>query len=198
MKKILMGIAIVLAFNIGSAIAEDAKTAQKNATEAAKIRKQISDFSGKLDNESMSHFMTMYTGFNMIEAVKLTGNHVKEGIDSCVENNPDMADKLNTRYAEWFDILQPPLNEADGNIKNMMIAQDYAKSSEIKSMFRSIQKIRTKANNRFERIPVTSEEGCEHLLDKMEDTQDELLSLLDSILLSRPAPAEETEDESED
>jgi hypothetical protein len=201
MKKILMIIVILLSFNIGSALAEDAnaidKTVDKNTTEAAKIRKQISDFSGKLDGESMQHFMTMYTGFNMIEAVKLTQSHVAEGIESCGENNPDMKDELQTRHKDWKSSLKAPLKEADGNIKNMMIAQDYAESKEIKSMFKSIQKIRTKANKRFERIPVTSTEGCAHLLDKMDETQEELLSLLDSILLSRPAPAEEPQAEKE-
>jgi len=97
-----------------------------------------------------------------------------------------MKDALQSRYDEWDGALTPIIEDANANVDNMIIAQEYAKPRDIKKLLKFIDKKRVSRADDVKKFPVTSPEACEYLRNKMDDTQENLTTLLKSTLVSLP------------
>ena len=161
--------------------AEEKKEPPKNDVLAA-----AEEFTKDLDERSKRHFTVLYGNYNLIKVVEDVRDSVDTAIDACGEANPDMKEDLDTRFKEWKAAIKPVLKEADGNVDNMVVAQDYAKPREIKKFFKLIDKARKQQGKEVEKIPVTSLEACESLLKRMDGTQANMVRLLQSTLVSLP------------
>lgn len=168
----------------GEEIPKDVQEHQKASEEVFKLTREIAE---KLSPEEQKHFFVLYTNYNIIGTVKsVRDDSVGSTVKACGEKNPEMKEKMDARFAEWDAAVTPILKEAEANINNMVIAQEYAKPAQIKKIFKGLDKTRTLGNKLVDRIPVTSKEGCEHLLETMDDTQANFLRLLQGTLVSVP------------
>ncbi len=173
----------------------------QNEREAAVIKanKMIMAILTLAKEDQKSHFMYMYTNYNMIRAVEIVQEDVEKAVQSCGENNPDMKSEMNSRFEEWDSEIEPIKKEAKVNLNNMILAQDYATENAIEDIFTHAEIARDLTENQIEKIPVTTPEACEFLLNKMNDTQNDLLTLLRQTLTSharmfkKAEAAEETE-----
>ncbi len=165
---------------------EEAEAEQKWAGPAKDMYKTISAFSQKLDESQMRHFFTAYSNYNLIATVKTIRSDVSAAIDACSENNPDMKEDLHERFGVWKGAVGPLIKDAEGNMNNMLLAQDYSGPEEIKHIFELVDETREYTASQFEKIPVTTPEACEFLLNKMDETQESMLSLLQRTLISYP------------
>lgn len=159
----------------------------------SKITKLVTD----LPENEQQHFFMAYTNYNLIETVKVVQDDVGTAIDKCGENNPEMKEELKTRFKAWNTTISPLVKEAEGNFKNMLVAQDYASQGEIKDIFASIQDTREKTYNQIEKIPVTTPEACQYLLSKMDETQDSMTNILTSTLMTFPQVSDRLQQKSE-
>lgn len=178
-------------FTIVPAIAEDAEATEekKNSVIAA-----AEDFMKDLNRRERRHFSVLYGNYNMTKVVETVQGDVGLAVDKCGEDNPDMKEKLKTRYKDWKAAIKPVLTEAGANVNNMVFAQEYAKPAEIRKFFKLIDKTREEHEKQIEKIPVTTPEACQHLLEKMDETQENLIHLLEATLISLPQ-ALQAEDE---
>lgn len=145
-----------------------------------------------LDPPSRAHFYMIYNNHNMISTVKRVRADVGNAVDKCSENNPEIEDRIRTRYNQWEEVVMEKLEEAQGNIDNMVIAQDYADEKKIRSIMKLADDLRIETMAKMERIPVTTLEACEYLLNKMDETQANMVSLLESALVSAPQAIHDT------
>ncbi len=181
LRKITLSLTLMLFLSL-PLLGAHAETPSKNENPAQQINIKMADLIGKLDENSMQHFMTMYTNYNIIETVKIVRDDVGTAIKACGKNNPAMKKELRARFTDWKKEINPIIKDANGNYKNMMIAQDYAKDSELKEIFDFIDTARTETSRQFKKIPVTSKEACTYLLNKMDETQPGMKKLLESTL----------------
>ena len=161
--------------------AEENKEPPKNEVLAA-----AEEFSKDLDKRSKRHFTVLYSNYNLIKVVEAVRDSVDKAIDACGEANPDMKEGLDTRFKEWKTAVKPAMTEADNNVNNMLLAQEYAKPREIKKFFKLIDKARKQQEKEVEKVPVTTPEACEGLLKRMDGTQAQMVKLLQSTLVSLP------------
>ncbi len=147
--------------------------------------------------QEQQHFYMAYNNYNLIETVKIVQKDVSSAVDGCGENDPDMERALKGRFAAWNDAINPVLEEAKGHLDNMVVAQDYAKPDNIREIFDSLDETRKRTDARIDKIPVTTKEACEFLLGKMDETQDSMVSLLSSTLVSMPQTFQEQPQEEE-
>ena len=181
--------------------------ASKEDPELAKQEKQIEDvykliddLAKGLEEREQKHFYMMYSNYNLIATVEMVQADVTNAVKECGKNNPDMKEAMDQRFDDWKSALKPVLEEAHANVNNMMEAQEYAKTSEIKKIFKQLDKTRVKVNSQVEKIPVTTPEACDYLRNKMDETQESMLSILKSTLISFPQafPEDESEEEQKD
>ena len=162
------------------------KSIEKSQNPAEKLRYTVSEFIKKLDKEDTAHFMTMYTNYNLIQTVTMVRTDIGNAVKSCGENNPDLKEKMNTRYRGWTNKIDPIIDESQAHFDNMLIAQDYAPKKEANDIFKMLDDTREKAQGQFKKIPVTTKESCEYMLGKMDETQPDLESMLQTSQKLRP------------
>lgn len=226
LRLLILSIFIFTAFSPSDVHAEEAPKAEEKGTEKAddvdlgkqaiiekddpeispglkKLNKQLKDISLPLNASNRRHFYMIYNNHNMISTVEHVRSKVSEGIDACSKENPDMEEALRARFAIWDEAVGAKLDEARGFRDNMIEVQEYTKASKIRNVIKQADKLRKETNESVETIPVTTKEACDYLLNKMDETQETMLSLLSATLITLPQalqklPAEEQELEPEE
>ena len=160
--------------------AQDRKRAYEDAYDA------LDKISEGLSSREKQHLFLMQMNQNLVGKVKSVRASVSNAVKECGKNNPEMKSDMNARYKNWNGAVSPLIDEANGNINNMMIAQGYAKTGEIKGIFKLLDEARDEASNKIEKVPVTTPEACQFLLSKMDETQDKMVEILSSTLVSFP------------
>jgi hypothetical protein len=194
MKKLLFLFSVLLISVSGlPAFAADEKQSEEpprnEALEAAQ------DFMKDLDETSQRHFSVLHGNYNLIKVVETVRESVDEAVAACGKANPEMKEALGNRFGEWKEAVRPVMKEADANVENMILAQDYAKPKEIRSFLKMVDKARKKQRDAVERVPVVTPEACQSLLEKMDDTQENMVRLLKATLVSLPQVMQAQDDE---
>ena len=148
---------------------------------------KLKEISDRLEGAEKTHFNLAYSNHSLIGTVRTVQNDVSNAITACGENNPEMRGQLNARFTTWNEAISPIMLEAQGHLDNMIIAQTYAPEADIKGVFKVMSDTRAKAQTEIEKIPVTTPEACQYLLDKMDETQISMAGLLRRTLISTPA-----------
>lgn len=149
--------------------------------------KKLKEISDKLEGAEKHHFNLANSNYAFITTVRTVQRDVGKAITACGENNPEMKTALDTRFGQWNTAVDPVMSEAQGHLDNMIIAQDYAAPEDIKGVFKVMDEARHKAESEIEKIPVTTPEACQYLIDKMDETQASMIGLLRQTLISTPA-----------
>ena len=174
-------------------IAQDAdEDAQKPRLDVVERAKEISE---GLDQTQRRHFNVMYGNYNLIQVVEDVRDHIEMAVDKCGDENPDMEEAMDTRFEAWEDAVEPLIDEAEANVNNMIVAQDYMKPRDIRNFFDDIEDAREKQNDAVKKVPVTSAEACQTLLEKMDETQANMVRLLEATLISLPRAMQAQDDE---
>ena len=168
-----------------------ALTAQSNSSQ--KTFSMLRELMNKIDKQEQRHLFMIYNNYNLIEAVKTVQTDISKTITGCSQNNPDMKNRLEKRFVLWDSTVTPVLEEAKGHLNNMVIAQSYAKSKDIKAIFTSVDKTRKDTATRLDKVHVTTKDACKFLLKKIDKTQDTMISILKSTLVNTPQTYQEEE-----
>ncbi|MDH5722859.1 MAG: hypothetical protein OEY94_06020 [Alphaproteobacteria bacterium] len=163
-----------------SAQTEAEKMDEKDIEKAKQkmLNDKIMNISAGLDQKEFAHFMVIYSSYAVVNMVMDVQTDVGTAVKACIENNPDMEDKVQARYDEWNKVVGKSLADAESNINNMGLAQDYIPQSELKELNAMVRATRNEAALRFEKTPVSTPEACEFMLTKMDDTQNTMVGLL--------------------
>lgn len=151
-----------------------------------KLNDLLRDMTIDMDKNNRRHFYMIYNNHNLIATVKYVRTKVSEAIDACSAENPDMEGALRDRFKVWTDAVDASMGEAEAYRDNMIEAQDYAKKSDIRDIMKQADKLRAETSEEVKTIPVTSKEACEYLLNKMDETQERMLAILRTTLITLP------------
>lgn len=187
--------AVSIAGLVQPSFAED--EASEEVEKPKTVYEEIEDFTKDLDDVSQQHFYALYGSYNLITVVEDVQNQVGKAIGKCVDANPDMKDALKTRHKDWAAAIKPIMKEANANVDNMIIAQDYAKKKDIKKILKLNDALREGKADDVDKYPVTTPEACEYLRVKMDETEANLTELLRSTLVSLPQSLLQEDDDDE-
>lgn len=177
---------IVMSFMISPVAAKDKEV----DVPLQSVHERLDAFTADFGKNEKKHFMAIYGSYNLISVVNIVRKDVEAAIDKCAEKNPNMKDVLKARYKEWDAALDPVMDEAEGNLDNMIKVQDYAKKSDIEDFFEFLDEQREAKTEDIDKVPVTTPEACEDLRAAMDKTQENLIRLLTSTLVSVPQDIE--------
>jgi len=160
--------------------------------ESALTKKYVSVMAN-LDTREVQHFAIVIVNYNLVSTVKAVQEDILNAVEACAQRNPEMADVVNARFAKWKDAVGVPMTEAEANVNNLVLAQDYLPQNEYENIFGLIEDVRKYNSSRFEKTPVTTPEACEFMLSKMDETQEHMISMLKTTLLSLPSAREKAQ-----
>lgn len=158
----------------------DAKLDSKN------LHDQVSALIDDLAEADQNHFMALYHTHNLIGVVKTVRHDVEQAIKACSNAHPTKESKLNKRWKSWTGAVDPVLDEANGQVNNMIIVQSYAAPQDITAILNQANILRAKGDAAFVKVPVTSDEGCEKLYQTMRSTKDSMRNMLQDALINMP------------
>lgn len=162
------------------------------------LHKAIDDLLEDLPEINQKHFMTLYHTHNIVSVVKTVRHDIGKAVEACSEKNPDLADKMKTRFTQWQDKTSPILVEAEGNINNMIIAQDYAQPQEITAILNLANEVRAKGEASLNKVPVSTKEACEKLYTTMKKTQKDVIDMMRETLISVPHAMQQEQAKAQD
>lgn len=147
-----------------------------------------------LDTQEAQHFAIVVVNQNLISTVKAVEEDVAHAVAGCAENNKGMADAVNGRFSVWKEAVRGPMGEAESNVNNMILAQDYLSKEDFSELFGLIDDVRKYNSSRFEKTPVTTPEACEFMLTKMDETENQMIGMLRATLASYPSAQKKNQD----
>ncbi|MCD8563139.1 MAG: hypothetical protein LRY54_03655 [Alphaproteobacteria bacterium] len=152
----------------------------------------------RLDEKQNRHFGIIYNNHNLIETVKTVQGDVGKAVEACSGKNPDLADKMKSRFDDWKTAVNAKMKEAEDLTNSMILAQDYASKEEMAETLKASDLMRTHSQTIYEKVPVTSHEACEYLYEKMQETKDNMVSMLGTTLISVPQEMQKADEERPD
>lgn len=179
----------------GVTMAEDGKKAEaKAAAETApanptlaKVEKQAKALIENLGQPELKHLYFIKESFGSTSAVKIVRRDVGNAVKECGKANPDMKAKLDARFQEWTNAVDPAVKEKEKAIDDAIAQQTYAKPKDIKDYLKTIQQAADEANRNLEKKVITTPEACNGLLESMDRTQEVVQTLITEMKL-RPWP----------
>ena len=140
----------------------------------------IKTLEGKDDQET---YFILRNKYGVIRAIRVVKRDIGNAVQACGQENPQLQDKMNTRFKDWKKSVDPILKHAESFLRQEVREQSVLPEKE----FKRIQKLNDKAldfqESRVEKKPVTEEEACLRLLESMDRTEDQMLGLMQNILL---------------
>lgn len=161
----------------------------KNSTlgeDVVAFNRDLQEFTSALTLQNQQAFFFLYTNYNMIQTVKTIRFELGKAVDACSDANPEMEKTMRDRYRIWTDSVDEVMTEAQGHINTMLFEQEYADEETVKGLLARADDLRIRQNEAENKVPVTSAEACEFMTEKMDETQQNMISLLRSTLLNLP------------
>jgi hypothetical protein len=136
-----------------------------------------------LNDKDKESFFILRNKYSVLRVIRIVGRDIGNAVKSCGSKNPDMKDKMEGRFKQWQGAVDPILDSAkktlDQDIENQKIV-DVKKA-------RTVLKLNDEAyefgDKQIAKTPVTTKEACQGLLDSMDRTEDQMVTLLQQTLL---------------
>lgn len=193
-RTIFVAAFFLVSMNVGIVQAQEAAVEGKPASISDDLLKKKSDALSErvsnlmegLDVQEVTHFMVMYSNYNIYSMVKSVRNDISVAVEKCAKNNPTIAKKVNSKFEDWDKSVGGNMAQSLGNIESLQLAQTYMPQSEIKSIYKLVDEMRDINSSRFEKTPVTTPAACNYMVSKMDETQEQMNTLLSATLQSYP------------
>jgi hypothetical protein len=183
MQKFALSLAVIA--TLGATLGASAAYAQDEKKTSPLIEAHNA-FVAELNETNTRHFNVLYSNYNMVKVVEEVEGSIEKAIKSCGEANPDLKERMDTRFNAWNEAVAPVIKDVNAHINNMLFAQDYAKPKAIKKIFKLIDTTRAKHQEKVEKVPVSAPEECEALIKRMDKSQDNMTRILRATLISLP------------
>ena len=133
-----------------------------------------------LDKESIFLLRNKYSVIRVIGVVE---RDVGNAVSACGKANPDMKEKMDARFNDWKNAVNPIIDQAkkqfESDVENQTIVD--------KAQFKKVLKLNDEAyqygEKQVTKTPVSTKDACEDLLDSMDDTESDMIDLLQETLL---------------
>lgn len=176
---------IVLSFFSVPALAQDLQKDPENPIQILKDRTDV--ILKDLDENQTRQFQAIRASYGTIRGVQDVRALLLRAVKACTEKNPELKDRLETRFANWTDTVDPVIRQGENRLDKMILLQSYAKPSEVRAYLQVFDEAVIWRTENAKTVPVSDKNGCEKMIQSMDSTQTELPELLTKTLkLDKP------------
>lgn len=147
-----------------------------------------------LSDEDKESFLLIRTKFSYISAVRVAERDIGAAVKSCGEKNPGMKDKMDARFRQWQGAIVPILDTADKTLDREIDSQKIVDPKKARNVLTLHKEAYEDGEKRVTKTPITTEDACEDLLDSMDDTEDDMIQILQDTLLPESVIEKRTDD----
>jgi hypothetical protein len=141
----------------------------------------------KMDENQLRQLASIRTAHGTIRAVENVQDSVKKAVTACVAKNPDLQDRMTSRFDNWKLAIRPTLKKAQSRLEKMILLQSFGKPSEVRSYLKLFDEAVAARDAAIKSVPITEKAECERLIRKMDETEENLTKLLtESLSLDQP------------
>ena len=141
----------------------------------------------KMDENQLRQLASIRTAHGTIRAVENVEDSVKKAVTACASKNPDIKDRISSRFDNWKLAIRPTLKKAQSRLEKMILLQSFSKPSEVRSYLKMFDEAVAARDAAIKSVPITEKAECERLILKMDETEENLIKLLtESLSLNQP------------
>ena len=175
-------------------MAEDKPIAEKQ--EETPITKWIAAENSLLDTMPKSNqevFFVLRNKHSVIRTLWVVHRDIKNAVKACGKNNKDLKKPMQERLEDWENAVLPILKDADKLLKVEVKEQEAFHASDYNHVIKLNDEAYKFSESKIEKTPVTTQGACEGLLASMDETEDNLVSILQDMLLPEEVVRERIE-----
>ncbi len=147
-----------------------------------------------LSDEDQETILILSTKFSYISAVRVAERDIANAVKSCGDKNPGIKDKMDARFKQWQGAVVPILDTADKTLDREIDNQKIVDPQKIRNVFKLHKAASEHTEKHVTKTVITTEDACEDLLDSMDDTEDNMIRILQDTLLPESVIEKRTED----
>ena len=132
-----------------------------------------------LEQHQAQYIYKIRQEFGVIRSVQVIRSDIEKAVKSCGEENPDMKENISTRFNDWNDEILPKLAVADVALKDAIQRQSFRPTVRVTILLDHVQAAFEERDSKINKIPVTTLEACENLMQSLDDTEERLKELMD-------------------
>lgn len=157
--------------------------------QAQSLSQSVNNLIAPLDEPNKNHFLALYNAHNLTNVIRVIRKDVINASQACINAHDDLKSPLTVALSQWQYDVDAALEDADSQIQNMVIAQDYSDTKEVKDLLKLSQKLRENQEADMDKQPVTTREVCDTMEGVMAATKNSLITSLKDALLLLPHAA---------
>jgi hypothetical protein len=146
-----------------------------------KVNAQAMALAKQLNDEQSQKVAEMMMGFDMLRQIRIVEKDVGKAVEECGKNNPDIKDKIASRFGKWKSAVDPALSQNENSMNAAIKAKVAGDPRKIRDYFDLIEKYGEYEEVTLNKHAVTSAEECERLLSSLDRTQIALTEVLQKI-----------------
>lgn len=136
-----------------------------------------------LSDKNKESFFILRNKYSVIRVVGVVERDVGAAVKACGKANPDMKDKMDTRFKQWQGAVDPIIDTAKKTFDNDLKVQKIVDEKDARKVLKLSDEAFEYSDKMTTKQPVTSEEACQKLLDSMDRTEDKMIEILEATLL---------------
>ena len=137
----------------------------------------------KLKPREQETFLLIREKYSIIKTIGIAKKDIDAAVKSCGKNNPDMKGKMDSRFKQWQEAVDPIIKAAEKNLDAELNNQKVVEVGAAKNIFKLQDEAYAYNEKMTTKQVVTTAEACQGLLDSMDRTEDNMISLLEQTLL---------------
>ncbi len=136
-----------------------------------------------LSDKDKESFFILRNKYSVIRVVKVVEGDVGNAVKACGKANPDIKEKMDTRFKDWTSAVDPIIDTAKKQLEKDIDAQKIVDPKAARNVMKLNDKAYEDGQKKITKQPVTSKDACEGLLKSMDRTEDNMITLLRETLL---------------
>lgn len=143
------------------------------------------------DKES---FFILRNKYAVHRVIKIVERDVGNAVTSCGKNNPDIKEKMDARFKQWTNAVDPILVTAKKQLDKEIDTQTLVDVKAARNVLKLNDDAYEFGEKQITKQPVTTKEACEDLVASMDRTEDDMVKLLQETLLPESVIRKRSED----
>ncbi len=146
-----------------------------------------------LSEKDKETFFIVRNKHSVVRSLRLVRDDIGNAVKGCGKENPDLKKDMDARFKDWQDAVMPILKEADKFLKEEIDSQKVVYPSDFKYVLKLNDKAYEYGNSKMDKRVLTDEKSCNKLMESMDRSENELITLLQEILLPEEVVRERLE-----
>lgn len=137
----------------------------------------------KLNDPQKESIFILRSKYSIIRAINVVERDVGAAVKSCGKHNPDIKTKMEDRFGQWKNAVNPVIQAAKKQLDTDIGALKIVSPKEFRNVMVLNDKAFEYSEKQIQKSPSTTKDACEGLLASMNDTENNMIQTLRQTLL---------------